>query len=216
MKKEKDGLYSLPGKHMPIYIRPSSNECGLCRKLPPSRWCDHLVSAAMKEGMQINRRKPKKITLTELEKRTNAQKGKSGNKKPRKRDYIDIDEPNVDKADVSMLGKQVLDGKREQEEEPKKTRYCLLFSFSFHLLPFFHLWCFLLFLHSLTNACVQGEKEGGGRDEAGAEQGGGADAAGAEEEVLLRRVLQGAVWRLRTMRAEAPAQEVQGAGMCGH
>ena len=59
----------------------------------------------MKEGMEIKRKTPKVITLTVLEKRTNAQKAKSGNKAPRKRDYKDPEDPNVDAVDVQMLGK---------------------------------------------------------------------------------------------------------------
>ena len=87
------GVYSLPGRSSTITIRPTKGECSVCGSYPPksARWCGHLISAGFKMGMKMGTKIKTKVSLTKLQMTQRDQKGRSGKKKPRPRDYTEVE-----------------------------------------------------------------------------------------------------------------------------
>ena len=108
MSLDGPGVFSLPGRNCTITIRPLIGECSVCGRKPKNSWCSHLISAGRKMGMKINVKKPTKVSLTKLQMTQRDQKGKSGGKKPRKRDYREVEVTSGDEADAGSTWRESL------------------------------------------------------------------------------------------------------------
>ena len=108
MSLDGPGVFSLPGRNCTITIRPLIGECSVCGRKPKNSWCSHLISAGRKMGMKINVKKPTKVSLTKLQMTQRDQKGKSGGKKPRKRDYREVEVVSGDEVDAGSTWRESL------------------------------------------------------------------------------------------------------------
>ena len=94
-----DGVYKLPGSKIPIFIAPKENYCSLDGLRIPSKWCPHLVSAALRENMSVPTSRIAHSSLSKLDRSQKVTKSKSGRKKYRNFDYKDLDfNQNSDEA----------------------------------------------------------------------------------------------------------------------
>ena len=121
MVEEAAGLFSLPGNRERIYIRPLANECSVCKRLPKSKWCRHLISAGIKMNIDMTSKKQAKVSLSKLDRHQKPDKAPSGRKKPRARDYREVDlgeEEQEEQEEQGEQGEQLPHGEEEEEEPP--------------------------------------------------------------------------------------------------
>ena len=82
------------------------NDCGLCGKRTKSRWCPHLVSAGLRCDPPIVVGHNAKIyycPLSKLEKTQKLSNARSGQKKPRKHDYKDLNFNSIEDDTQDLL-----------------------------------------------------------------------------------------------------------------
>ena len=86
--------FKLTGPNRTIFIHPQDNDCSLCgKKFSTKTWCDHLVSAGRKMDIPVFVRPINNGTasLTKIVNYQNTSKAKTGRKKPKANDYMDVD-----------------------------------------------------------------------------------------------------------------------------
>ena len=100
---------------MPFHVKPHQNICTGCRVKTKSKWCKHLISAGLREGL-IYTGKVFKQSIERLVKGQNKGKRKSGRKCPRTYDYRPA--PNS----VEAFSLDYIEEEDSLEENSKKKR----------------------------------------------------------------------------------------------
>lgn len=95
IKKVGEGLYEVEGRGIPFYVKPFENICTGCRVKTRNKWCDHLISAGLKEGIIRSRSlgKVNRIGIAQLARNQREQNRRSGGKQPRLYDHAPVPSP---------------------------------------------------------------------------------------------------------------------------